>query len=676
MNRSPYLTKSRFKTALECITKLYYTGKKKEYADENLIDPFIQSLAKGGFQVGELAKFYFSDNPVRDDITIYSKDFEDSLNETSKRLQLDGRVVIAEAAFRFNNLFVRTDIVVKDGHNLYLYEVKAKSVSTDDSFTNAKNNGIDKKWSSYLYDLAFQKYVIENSELGKRFNVIPHLMMVDKDSTTNIDGLNQFFKIIRESKNESFRVLIPEGLNRSNLGLKILREVELTDVVDRIINEFNVPVDYSANMSFVDFVNWASKIYTNDEQVFVQIGVKCKDCQFNSSSNLLKNGFTECWKNQTGYSDELLERPLVLELWGGKAGQSSPVQKLIDNGIYLLQNAREDVIAPKSSNNNNNQESGLTALERRMMQVNLVKNSSSSSYFDKEGFIEESSSWTYPLHMIDFETSMVALPFHKGTNPYQGIAFQFSHHVLHKDGKVEHIGEFIADEVGVFPNFDFVRSLKQQLEKDNGTIFRYHNHENNFLNLIVQQLQDSPNSPDDSGELIDFIRSITKYKIDDRVIEGERNMVDLYELVLKYYYSPFAKGSNSLKQILPSIINDSIFLRNKYGQKGIYGKNLTVKSLNFEDHIWISEQTSNNPYKTLPRVFDGYDNEKLDALLSDFDSLGDGGAALTAYSFLQFSEVEKEQRIKIKEALLRYCELDTMAMIMLMEGWFNWREIK
>ena len=49
------LSKSRFKEALECLTKLYYTGKKNEYADTQLDNPFLEALAKGGFQVGELA---------------------------------------------------------------------------------------------------------------------------------------------------------------------------------------------------------------------------------------------------------------------------------------------------------------------------------------------------------------------------------------------------------------------------------------------------------------------------------------------------------------------------------------------------------------------------------------------------------------------------------------------
>jgi hypothetical protein len=51
-----YLTKSRFKLAVECPTKLFYTGKGKEYKDAMVEDDFLAMLAEGGYQVGELAK--------------------------------------------------------------------------------------------------------------------------------------------------------------------------------------------------------------------------------------------------------------------------------------------------------------------------------------------------------------------------------------------------------------------------------------------------------------------------------------------------------------------------------------------------------------------------------------------------------------------------------------------
>jgi len=60
MKNSPrYLTKSRFKLAAECPTKLYYSGKRDEYYDTLSNNEFLAMLAEGGYQVGELAKYRY-----------------------------------------------------------------------------------------------------------------------------------------------------------------------------------------------------------------------------------------------------------------------------------------------------------------------------------------------------------------------------------------------------------------------------------------------------------------------------------------------------------------------------------------------------------------------------------------------------------------------------------------
>lgn len=69
--------------------------------------------------------------------------------------------------------------------------------------------------------------------------------------------------------------------------------------------------------------------------------------------------------------------------------------------------------------------------------------------------------WKFPLHFIDFETSTVALPFSKGRKPYEQVAFQFSHHIYYENGKIEHKDQFINGTPGEFPNFKFIRALKQ-----------------------------------------------------------------------------------------------------------------------------------------------------------------------------------------------------------------------
>ena len=81
----------------------------------------------------------------------------------------------------------------------------------------------------------------------------------------------------------------------------------------------------------------------------------------------------------------------------------------------------------------------------------------------KEKFIEFSKDWKYPLNMIDFETSTVALPYFKGMRPYETVAFQFSHHIMHEDGNVEHFNDYISWEPNTYPNIEFVKELKPKV---------------------------------------------------------------------------------------------------------------------------------------------------------------------------------------------------------------------
>lgn len=91
-------------------------------------------------------------------------------------------------------------------------------------------------------------------------------------------------------------------------------------------------------------------------------------------------------------------------------------------------------------------------------------------------------SWTYPFNFIDFETTMAAISFNAGRRPYEGLAFQFLFHMVHKDGDIEHYGEYLNTQSGIFSNYSFIREIRDQLKNDMGTIFRYSNHENTYLN--------------------------------------------------------------------------------------------------------------------------------------------------------------------------------------------------
>ena len=56
----------------------------------------------------------------------------------------------------------------------------------------------------------------------------------------------------------------------------------------------------------------------------------------------------------------------------------------------------------------------------------------------------------------------------------------------------------------------------------------------------------------------------------------------------------------------------------------------------------------------------------------DVGELRDGGAAMTAYARMQFTEMSDTERDVLRIALLKYCELDTLAMVMIFEAWREW----
>lgn len=53
--------------------------------------------------------------------------------------------------------------------------------------------------------------------------------------------------------------------------------------------------------------------------------------------------------------------------------------------------------------------------------------------------------------------------------------------------------------------------------------------------------------------------------------------------------------------------------------------------------------------------------------MSDIEEINNGGAALTAYGLTQYTDMSEAERNSIKASLLKYCELDTLAVVMVYE---------
>jgi hypothetical protein len=236
----------------------------------------------------------------------------------------------------------------------------------------------------------------------------------------------------------------------------------------------------------------------------------------------------------------------------------------------------------------------------------------------------------YPLHFIDFETSGLAVPYHAGMHPFENIAFQWSCHTMEKPGAAPQHAEWINIEQA-FPNFSFAESLMNHLDRD-GTVFMWATHENSILKQIIQQME---RRYENQG-LKDWLEWMTSSR-----------MVDMNKLTLKHYFHPLMKGKTSIKNVLDAVWNTNPTLRERFPE-------------------YVKEENGEllSPHKSLPPlVIDGRDV-----------FVNEGTGAITAYQSMLYGtqDTDAAAREQWKHLLLKYCELDTLAMVMI---YWHWNEL-
>ena len=639
-----YLTKSRFKMAVECPRKLYYAGKKNVYRDNKQEDTFLQALADGGFQVGELAKCLYPNGTE-----VLPKGNKEALAETAELMKLQN-VTLFEPAIAYGAYLVRVDVLIKTGNSIKLVEVKAKSIKSDDHQIEGRG-GLKSAFKPYIEDIAFQKYVVGLAY--PECSITSYLLMPDKTQTAVIDKMNQLFKV-KKVGSES-EVVPNDAAKAITFDQSLLHEFNVDDYVDLVHEHGLIFPNGTGSMEDMAAV-WA-KSYAEDTAIPAPIGAQCTSCEFKAAPNdNLISGFHECWKEANSWSDDDFTASTLLDLWNYRAKQ-----KLMGAGIRRLSEVTQEHLNYAPS------DEGLSNSARQWMQVqwstdDVSEELKSAGFFiDHEYMAKEMDSWRFPLHFIDFETSTSALPFHIGMNPYESVAFQFSHHTMDKDGSLKHANQFLLAGAGQFPNYEFARALQAALSGNDGTVFMWSSHENTILSHIIKQLNTRSDAPEDKAELIAFLETLIK--------GGSRAMVDLKIIAQKGYFHPSTNGSNSIKKVLPAVLESSTFLRERYS-KPIYGADDGIQSLNFHCTTWWKEDAQGfvqDPYDALK------DNPAADQPASAVDSddleIAGGGEASMAYGRLQFEALPAEIRESIKDKLRRYCELDTLAMAMIVEAW-------
>jgi len=305
----------------------------------------------------------------------------------------------------------------------------------------------------------------------------------------------------------------------------------------------------------------------------------------------------------------------------------------------------------------------------------FISSSNQSPYhLDRVVLAEEIKSFTWPLHFIDFESTAPPIPFFTGARPYEQFIFQFSHHILQQDGRLEHAHEYLGPGLGVDPTFELIRHLYAALSKDRGSVFIYSQHSNTCLSYARRQLlKRSPYSKTETKTLIRFIESIATPSSSlepDEWTPSERQFKVIARTVRNWFWHPIMEGSTSIKSVLPAVLEASPFLQQRYGT-ACYGSP-EMKSLNFPPTVWFRRDSRGqviNPYDLLQDIQQIQWGDQLDEIEGPYygETIANGYAAMNAWNYMQFADMSETDRHILSGMLRQHCELDTLAMVMIME---------
>jgi hypothetical protein len=231
---------------------------------------------------------------------------------------------------------------------------------------------------------------------------------------------------------------------------------------------------------------------TSDEPD-IAIGMQCNnpfDCDFKA----------RCWQS--------VPRPSVFDLH-----QLSGERKfeLFHQGIVQYEDLQSVPLSPAQT-----------------LQVNTALSGDAHIELDRLGeFLHKAS---YPLHFLDFETLQNAVPKLSHQRPYQQIPFQYSLHILHRDGQLEH-REYLADDRSD-PRTALAGQLLQDIQADGSIVAYSQSTEIAAINTLANACPGQATA----------LRALLPRFID--LLIPFRGLI---------YYHPDFNGSFSIKSILPAM---------------------------------------------------------------------------------------------------------------------------
>lgn len=135
----------------------------------------------------------------------------------------------------------------------------------------------------------------------------------------------------------------------------------------------------------------------------------------------------------------------------------------------------------------------------------------------------------YPVHHLDFETVMLAVPRFPSTRPYQSIPVQWSNHIELASGELLH-QEFLHSDP-TEPRRRWAEALIESLG-EKGSIVVYSAYEEAMMRQLAEAFP----------EFRSAFNAIIK------------RLWDFHPVIKDHYYHPAFQGSYSIKSVLPAVV--------------------------------------------------------------------------------------------------------------------------
>jgi Domain of unknown function(DUF2779) len=135
----------------------------------------------------------------------------------------------------------------------------------------------------------------------------------------------------------------------------------------------------------------------------------------------------------------------------------------------------------------------------------------------------------YPVHHLDFETIMLAVPRFPETRPYQALPVQWSNHIEQITGELRH-EEFLHKDLSD-PRKVFAEALLESLG-DRGSICVYSPYERSILEQLA----------------------VAVPSLRQALLRIVGRLWDLFPIIRDHYYHPAFGGSYSIKSVLPAMV--------------------------------------------------------------------------------------------------------------------------